>query len=228
MASGAAEVVIDLAEISFMDSAGLRAIIVIERSAHERGIAVTIHSPAGPVADLLQVTGITEHVALAPRVGEAPPIAAFTERIELELARERSAPGRARAELREAIAGRLAENDAATLTLLTSELVTNAVIHSGPDAGETIGLSITAYPDRVRIEVTDPGSGFEVGNLPPRPRDFGGHGLVVVEGLSSRWGTTRAGAEGGFSVWFELDVSGATVGELAASEPADSSMAAEG
>lgn len=228
VASGVGEVAIDLAEISFIDSAGLRSIVVIERTARERGIVVTIHSPAGPVADLLQVTGIGEHVALTPRIGEAPPTAPFTERVELELARERTAPGRARVELREAIAGRLEENDAATVTLLTSELVTNAVIHSGPDAGGTIGLSITAYPDRVRIEVTDPGSGFEVGSLPPRPRDFGGHGLVVVEGLSSRWGTTRAGAGGGFSVWFELDLAAQAAGELSATGRAEPSVAADG
>jgi anti-anti-sigma factor len=241
VASGADEVVLDLAEISFMDSAGLRAIIMIERAARERGIAVTIHSPAGPAADLLQVTGIGEHVALTPRVGDAPPAAPFTERFEFELARERTAPGRARAELREAIAGRLGESESATLTLLTSELVTNAVIHSSRDAEGTIGLRITDYADRVRVEVTDPGSGFEVGNLPPRPRDFGGHGLVVVEGLSSRWGTARAGGGGGgFCVWFELDVAAEAGGEaggehaseagagVGAVEPAEQSVAAEG
>jgi anti-anti-sigma factor len=217
------EIAVDLDDVTFIDSAGLRAIIVIERAARERGLAVAIRSPSGPVAELLQLTGIHEHVVLAPRVDEPPPAVPFIERVDLELARDPSAPARARAELRQALAGDVAESDRATLTLLTSELVTNAVVHSGADAGDTVGLRITSYPGRVRIEVTDPGSGFEVGNLPPRPRDYGGHGLVVVEGLSSRWGTIRAGAEGGFSVWFELD----TAGEAAA-EQAESTVAAEG
>ncbi len=169
-------------------------------------------------------------------------MAPFTERVELELAREPSAPARARAELRAAVGDRLNETDRATLTLLTSELVTNAVIHSGPDAGGSVGLWITVYADRVRIEVTDPGAGFEIGTLPPRPRDFGGHGLVVVEGLSSRWGTNRTGAEGGFRVWFELDVRPQSsdqptadervadervADERVADEPGEHSMAAE-
>lgn len=222
VSDGAAEVVVDLEAVTFMDSAGLRAIIVIERIAGEREIALTIHSPAGPVADLLQMSGLGEHAALSPRVGDLPPASPFVERIELELERERTAPGRARAELREAVAERMDETDRATLTLLTSELVTNAVIHPGEDAEGTVGLRITVFADRVRVEVTDPGSGFEVGTLQPRPREFGGHGLVVVDGLSSRWGTTRMTGGTGFCVWFELDA-----GAHAAGATADTADAAE-
>lgn len=228
LADGPGEIAVDLDEVTFIDSAGLRAIIVIERSAGERDVALTIRSPTGPVADLLQLTGIREHVTLSPRVDEPPPTMPFTDRVELELDRDPTAPARARAELRDALADGVGEADRATLTLLTSELVTNAVIHSGADAGDTVWLRITSYPDRVRIEVTDPGSGFEIGNLPPRPRDFGGHGLVVVEGLSSRWGTTREGSDGGFRVWFELDVGASATDDLAEDAPAEASVAAEG
>ncbi|MGN6868921.1 MAG: anti-sigma factor antagonist [Solirubrobacteraceae bacterium] len=222
------KVIVDLDELTFLDSAGLRAIIVIERTAVERDIELTIRTPTGPVADLLELTGIREHVALSPRVDEPPPTVPFTERVELELARDPAAPAQARAELREALADDVGEADRATLTLLTSELVTNAVIHSGASAGDTVRLQITAYPGRVRIEVTDSGSGFELGNLPPRPRDFGGHGLVVVDGLSSRWGTTRTAADGGFRVWFELDLGERATEELAAGVPAETTVAAEG
>lgn len=231
VADGAREVVLDLDDVAFMDSAGLRAIVLIERAAREREIGLTIRSPAGPVTDLLQVTGIGEHVPLAPQVEGPPPSSPFIERVELEFWSEPTAPGRARAELREAVAGRLTEPDLATLTLLTSELVTNAVIHPGQTAGGTVDLRITSYPDRIRVEVTDTGSGFDVGKLQPRPRDYGGHGLVVVEGLSSRWGTMRT-EDGGFCVWFELDLESTTaepgVGTPGASAPAGDSVAAEG
>ena len=220
-------VVIDLTAVTFIDSAGLRAIIVIEQTAGTHGVDLVIRSPAGPVADLIQLTGIGEHVTLAPRIDDPPVTAPFTERVELELAREPHAPARARTELRAAIGERLNETDRATLTLLTSELVTNAVIHSGPEAGGSVGLVITVYSGRVRIEVTDPGAGFDLGALPPRPRDFGGHGLVVVEGLSSRWGTNRISPAGGFRVWFELDVAPARADVGAADEPDERSMAAE-
>jgi anti-sigma regulatory factor (Ser/Thr protein kinase) len=126
----------------------------------------------------------------------------------MSLDRTPEAPARARAELRHAIAGRLSDRDSAAATLLTSELVTNAVIHPGEAVGGSVGLRITTYNDRVRVEVTDEGSGFEPGALPARrPREAGGHGLIVVDGLSSRWGTARrrVGEGDGFCVWFELD-----------------------
>ncbi len=82
------------------------------------------------------------------------------------------------------------------------------MIHPGEAVGGSVGLRITTYSDRVRVEVTDDGSGFEPEGLPPRrPHEAGGHGLIVVDGLSSRWGTARSrvGERDGFCVWFELD-----------------------
>jgi anti-anti-sigma factor len=207
-APGAREMVLDLTGVSFIDSAGMRAIVLIERGAAERDLALTISPPPADVTELLRLTGITEHVALSPGTETVSPNTPFIERIELRLPRGPRAPGQARAELRGMLPGRIPDGDRATLTLLTSELVTNAVIHPAATDGGSIDLQITAYPDRVRVEVGDAGGGFDLQNLPPRPRESGGHGLIVVEGMSSRWGMSRrAGDEGdGFWVWFELDV----------------------
>jgi serine/threonine-protein kinase RsbW len=202
------ELVIDLEEVSFIDSSGMRALIVIERRAEEERIAVVFAPPPAPVTELLKITGIADRLPLAPRVGEAPAADPFLERIEIALARDADAPARARAEVRQAIVGRLPEADSATATLLTSELVTNAVVHPGEHIGGSVGLRITVHEDRIRVEVTDAGAGFDPGSLrPSEPREPGGHGLVVVDGLSSRWGTTRCDVGGGegFCVWFELD-----------------------
>jgi anti-anti-sigma factor len=213
-AGGSGEVVVDLTDVSFIDSAGMRAIIVIERSAQEREIPLVLRPAPGPVTELLLSTGVGGRVAPTPQAGD-PPQAPFVERIELELERDPGTPGRARAELREAIAGRLGEPESATLTLLTSELVTNSVIHPDPDAGGTIGLRITTFADRVRVEVSDAGSGFEPAPLEPRPHGAGGHGLFVVDGLATRWGTRRVRGEDGerFCVWFELEVEGGIASE---------------
>ena len=202
------ELVIDLDGVSFIDSSGMRALIVIERRAGEERIALAIAPPPAAVTELLQVTGLADRIPLAPRAEDAPPSGPFLERIEIALARDADAPARARAELRQAILGRLSDRDSAAATLLTSELVTNAVIHPGDAVGGSVGLRITTYQDRVRVEVTDEGSGFEPGGLPRRrPREAGGHGLIVVDGLSSRWGSARrrVAESEGFCVWFELD-----------------------
>ncbi|MBV9413382.1 MAG: STAS domain-containing protein [Solirubrobacterales bacterium] len=206
-AAGSPKVTLDLADVTFIDSSGLRAIVLIERSAGERGMAVTILPPPEALTDLLQIADTSDHVTLVPHGADAASTQPFLERIELELARVPGAPGRARAELRETFGERLQESDRGTATLLTSELVTNAVIHPDPGAGGSIGLRITAFADRLRVEVSDSGSGFVAGDLPPRPRETGGHGLLVVDGMSSRWGTRQGTADGedGFCVWFELD-----------------------
>ena len=202
------ELVIDLDEIAFIDSSGMRALIVIERRAEEERIALAIARPPAAVTELLQVTGIADRIPLAPRTQGRPPAEHYLERVEIALTRDANAPAQARGELRQAILGRLSERDSATATLLTSELVTNAVIHPEQALGGSVGLRITAYSDRIRVEVTDEGSGFDPRDRQPRRRrEAGGHGLVVVNGLASRWGTTRGviGDAEGFCVWFELD-----------------------
>jgi anti-sigma B factor antagonist len=199
--------VLDLEEVSFIDSSGMRAIIALERRAKEDGLALALMPPPPAVTELLRITGITDRLPLAPRASGAPAAAPFIERVEIELARDADAPARARVELREAVAGHLADGGTATATLLTSELVTNAVLHPKQGVGGSIGLRITTYRDRIRVDVTDAGSGFEPGSVKRRPYGAGGHGLFVVAGLASRWGTTRPVMDGGqaFCVWFELD-----------------------
>jgi anti-anti-sigma factor len=209
------KLVIDLDEVSFIDSAGMRALILIERQAEERRIDVAIAPPPPAVTELLRVTGLADRIPLTPRMDEPAPVDPFIERIEIALARDADAPARARAELRQAILGRLSDRDSATATLLTSELVTNAVIHPGQAVGGPVELRITAYHDRIRVDVTDEGAGFDPGALRPRPpREAGGHGLVVVDGLASRWGTSRllAGDREAFCVWFELDAGPGEIG----------------
>jgi anti-sigma regulatory factor (Ser/Thr protein kinase) len=154
------------------------------------------------------VTGIADRIPLAPRTDVPLPAESYLERVEIALTRDAHAPARARGELRQAILGRLSDRDSATATLLTSELVTNAVIHPEQAVGGLVGLRITTYSERIRVEVTNEGPGFDPLDLQPRrPREAGGHGLVVVDGLASRWGTTRCviGDAEGFCVWFELD-----------------------
>ena len=89
----------------------------------------------------------------------------------------------------------------ATLLLLVSEVVTNAVIHSRAPADAEIALSASLTDSgAVRIEVTDGGDGFTpVGRDPSSPG--GGYGLYLVDRESVCWGVDRTG---GTRVWFEL------------------------
>jgi anti-sigma regulatory factor (Ser/Thr protein kinase) len=92
------------------------------------------------------------------------------------------------------------------LALLLSELVTNAIQHGGAGPHETIHVRLASTPERVRVEVHDPGS--QAG--PPAERleaETGGYGLLLVDRLADGWGRDRTEA-GGSLAWFELDLEG--------------------
>ncbi|HEY3438114.1 MAG TPA: ATP-binding protein [Actinotalea sp.] len=86
--------------------------------------------------------------------------------------------------------------------LLSSELLANAVLH-GP-AGSAIGIQVRHSDDAVRVSVSDSGATSPV-VLHREPSAPSGRGMAIVEAMSSRWGVEEH-ADGGKTVWFELDL----------------------
>jgi anti-sigma regulatory factor (Ser/Thr protein kinase) len=88
------------------------------------------------------------------------------------------------------------------LHLLTSELVTNSVRHGNLDPQARLLLTVRLTSDVVRVEVSDPGPGFEPpGVSTPTLYQQSGWGLYLVDQLATRWGVDRGT---GTSVWFEI------------------------
>ncbi|HEY1819749.1 MAG TPA: ATP-binding protein [Trebonia sp.] len=92
--------------------------------------------------------------------------------------------------------------DSEAATLLTSELVTNAILHtmSGADDG-TVTVVVVDVPDGVLVEVIDDGSA----DAPVVKGDLfsaDGHGLYLVQQLAAQWGYLRDTAS--TTVWFHL------------------------
>ncbi|WP_372595363.1 ATP-binding protein [Actinotalea sp.] len=87
------------------------------------------------------------------------------------------------------------------LELLSSELLTNAVLH-GADGGP-VALALTVDSTSVRVSVSDGAASAPV-VLHSAPSDLNGRGMAIVEAMSQRWGVENH-AEGGKTVWFELD-----------------------
>jgi anti-sigma regulatory factor (Ser/Thr protein kinase) len=85
--------------------------------------------------------------------------------------------------------------------LLTSELVSNSVRHAQRPQGD-IGICVEHFDDRVRVQVSDRGPGFELDRLSPPIDGTSGWGLQIVEQLAIRWGLLRDPTR----VWFELAV----------------------
>jgi hypothetical protein len=86
------------------------------------------------------------------------------------------------------------------LRLLSSEVVTNAVQHSGRPQGDPIRVDITTTHQLIRVGVTDQGQRTEA--VGPRSR-APASGLQYVELLSDRW---SSGPANSFHVWFEIDI----------------------
>ncbi|MGW2209868.1 ATP-binding protein [Streptomyces sp. NPDC001781] len=82
--------------------------------------------------------------------------------------------------------------------LLTSELVTNALVHTDDDAVLTAVVS----PRGLRVEVRDFTARGPLMRDPAPDEDTNGRGLVLVRSLADAWGIRPHAV--GKSVWFEL------------------------
>jgi anti-sigma regulatory factor (Ser/Thr protein kinase) len=131
--------------------------------------------------------------------------------VQLTVGPDPAEVGRARRWARSRLAGSGVAPDeplAETLVLIISELVTNAVVHTGCPAVLRMLFRATApgsADGTVRVEVAD------TSTCPPAPRhaqrdETGGRGLELVDGLADRWGWQPEGA--GKRIWCEVDRTG--------------------
>jgi anti-sigma regulatory factor (Ser/Thr protein kinase) len=81
--------------------------------------------------------------------------------------------------------------------LLTSELVTNAVLHGRSE----VCVEISVPSDRLRVAVLDENSRHPM-PVPEDPNALDGRGLALVDALAERWGVEERPM--GKAVWFEL------------------------
>jgi anti-sigma regulatory factor (Ser/Thr protein kinase) len=87
-----------------------------------------------------------------------------------------------------------------TVSLLTSEVVGNAVRHAGSLLpNQRVVFHARMADDHVRVEVADHGPGFD----PEIRHETPGFGLRLIDKLSSRWGVEQTAR--GCRVWFEVD-----------------------
>jgi anti-sigma regulatory factor (Ser/Thr protein kinase) len=91
--------------------------------------------------------------------------------------------------------------------LLTSEAVTNALLHSA-SGGEDGTLLVTwsIRGGRLRVEIHDGGEPMDPRRRVHHVESVTGRGLDLFEALSSGWGFD--GGPDGRTVWFELDLEG--------------------
>jgi len=153
----------------------------------------SLQRPAAPVEPL----GGTHRAATVAHAAAAPGRSATARTaIKQRLRIGPDGPGHAR---RLVDLLHLAPASHSIVELLVSELVTNAVLHSGAPEEAELSIALTRQGEFIAVEVWDRGIGFV---WQPGARDLtepGGLGLVLVDRLAHRWGTRR---EAGGAVWF--------------------------
>jgi anti-sigma regulatory factor (Ser/Thr protein kinase) len=113
----------------------------------------------------------------------------------IELPAEPGSPGEARRLVANVLRGIKSPADIDVVVLLTSEVVTNAVVH----AGTSVGLVVRDVHEGIQIEVSDGDK-----HMPEVDRhdveSVSGHGMSLVALLSQSWGAIPTGE--GKTVWF--------------------------
>jgi anti-sigma regulatory factor (Ser/Thr protein kinase) len=122
----------------------------------------------------------------------------------LELPRGSAAPRLARQAITRWCGHQFDRSEVEDAKLIASELVTNAVKHGRG----RIRLTMEIDEDRMLIEVTDDGSGFEHAIREVPFDQLSGRGLAIVDATSSRWGIH----EGTTHVWAEVERAGPRLG----------------
>lgn len=119
----------------------------------------------------------------------------------LDLPQSVHSPSRARAFVRAVLVEWRCFDAEEVTVLLTSEVVTNAVVHAATNV--RIEVSLDEGREIVHVEVRDGSDEVVVLDDPPAESQRG-RGLVLVDVLASRWGSRAV--EGGKVVWFDVAV----------------------
>lgn len=170
---------------------------VIRLSSVRADVDLALRSPAGrpETSGDAEIDGVGRDSRVQPR-----------GLLRLLMRSDATAPRRAREALRVLAAIDSIRDDA---LLVASELVSNAVVHSGSDPSEEIELVAELERSALRLVVTDPGHSDQMPTV--RGSEYGGpggRGLRVVEALARRWGRER---RGGTVVWVELPLEASNV-----------------
>lgn len=86
------------------------------------------------------------------------------------------------------------------VVLVTSELVTNALLHSGG----SMWLELRATADRLRVSVRDTSPSLPTPRRRVSEGSGTGRGLLLVEHTATAWGTEPVDAPPGKVVWAEI------------------------
>ncbi|MEV7339791.1 ATP-binding protein [Streptomyces sp. NPDC093544] len=157
--------------------------------------------PGAATQDRLGPGAAEDRSGLRAAAGPRPGVAA-ERRFRFELAAHPGSVARARRLTDAWLSGwAVCADTCDTATLVISELVTNAIVHT---AGERVVCELHHDDDLVRIAVRDEGCApGQPRPWPQRPEEEHGRGLLLVDAVCRAWGAQETGP--GLLVWAELE-----------------------
>ncbi len=163
VARGCRRVIMNMADVSYVDSAGLGLILTEARRLRGVGGLLSLVNVSPQAYHALRRMRVLDHMpvlrtgarrAPSPLDPSVLPAWRMTFRVEATgLAEARGRLGELLARLA------LTPDEVFDMTLATGEALGNAVDHT---CGDGVLVTVAAYPDRVCVEVTDCGEGYEV------------------------------------------------------------------
>jgi anti-sigma B factor antagonist len=207
---GAGEIALDLHELSFIDSTGLRLISTSRQMCGRHGCDFSLTRAQPRTQRLLELAGVMGRLALrdkavAKRIATRQtrpsrlPASRFPRGFEVSLDLNRDAPRSARNYVRDLLPPECSPEFRDAATVLTSELVTPIVARGAAAFLETGELLVWLRDDVARVELRVPGE------LLIQPAEPGGHGpeSILLDKLADRWSIEPLGDA--VCIWFEID-----------------------
>ena len=209
--TGIANVVFDMTEVVYADSSALGLLVWLDRELQQRDGKVVLAGASRDVRRIIEMAGLA---IVAPTLHESPSLE--TALGELEPGQEAVEPLWAEeiemmpdvgnlAAVREHVAAMIEPlrfDDAMRFDIKVAlgEALANAIRHGCSTDGGRIGIRVTAYDDRVTLEVTDSGAGFDGQHVCSDDLyASGGRGIMFMRALMDQV-TFCTGADGGTTV----------------------------
>ncbi|MBF4509477.1 MAG: anti-sigma factor antagonist [Aeromicrobium sp.] len=196
---GCVNVVLDLARVTYADSTALGLIVWMDRLLEPKGGRLILAGADRNVARILELSGLigAAHtvssassaaealVGLGP-VEQAGP-ALWVREFSYPAMPESLAEGRTRVcEAIEPLG--MAESALFDVRVAIGEALSNAIRHGSSETGaDTVSVSVSAFDDRVVVEVRDQGVGFDGSAVPDQdPYAASGRGVMFMRALMDR------------------------------------------
>jgi len=195
---GCASIVLDLGDVTYIDSTMLGLLVWLSHEVKPMGGRVVLSGANDDVARILELSGL---LSLASAVGTSASVEAALAGLELQAPPgprlwEESFSEPAKPELLRSmrarldeLLGRLAltEPQRFDIKVAVGEAITNAMMHGSPSGAESVvTVQVAAHEDRVVVRVSDSGEGFESAEQHADEQGLTGRGVKMMRALMDR------------------------------------------